>query len=560
MHTKTHSIAASCLSQRGFRTTSLLAALGLSAIVSNASADSLKVDGTPVGAGVPSAIARTNSPETLVPPGFSLQIVVQGIELLENPSGTITRFGFLSDTNSTKTEPDENTYLTLDHNPGGPTPGYDYGRHFLFQGHENSGNRAYITRINLDVVNPDHRITLLTPVGTNGLTGFNSIDGSVWNPFSKTLIFSQEAGVNGGFIEMSSDFDPSTGAGTGLRTLYGSLGRGGFEGVHVDDLGNLILAEDVGGLRVNVDPNDPASPKQAALPNSFIYRFVPNNPADLSQGKLQALQVSIDGQPLVFVPSNAVTPFGDVFSDNQLKLHTLGTTWPVQWVTVHDTAVDGTGAFDANAAAKAAGATPFKRPENLAFQPGSGFQTFFFDATGDTDARAGSQPALAARGSWGSIFRVDLAKNRQTGTLSIVVLGDAAHASFDNLTFANKDVLLAAEDRGDTLHDQLNTLDSVWAFNINPPFQTAPRLVALGRDRLSAGVEDNEPTGLTYSDGDSSVGGLLGSKEIPAQNGLLFFTQQHGENNLYLILGDNHPAAVANQADAVANQVSATAD
>src|SRR5262245_44732575 len=120
MHTKTHSIAAPSLSQRGFTKTSVFAALGLSAAVIHAS-DSLKVDGTPVGAGVPSAIARTNSPETVVAPGFSLQLVAQGIELLENPSGTITRFGFLNDANSTKTEPDENTYLILDHNPGGPT-------------------------------------------------------------------------------------------------------------------------------------------------------------------------------------------------------------------------------------------------------------------------------------------------------------------------------------------------------------------------------------------------------------------------------------------------------
>ena len=47
----------------------------------------------------------------------------------------ITSFGNLGD--GSRTEPDENTYLILDYNPGGPTPGYDYGRHFLFQGHEN---------------------------------------------------------------------------------------------------------------------------------------------------------------------------------------------------------------------------------------------------------------------------------------------------------------------------------------------------------------------------------------------------------------------------------------
>src|SRR5262249_51453256 len=159
---------------------------------------------------------------------------------------------------------DENTYLVLDHNPGGPTPGYEYGRHFLFQGHENANNLAYITRINLDVVNPDHRITLLTPVGNNNLTGFSSIDGSCWNPFSKTLLFTQEASTAGGVIEMGADFDPSTGAGAGLRTLYGSIGHGGFEGIHPDDQGNLLIIEDVGGTTVSSGRN----------PNSFVYRFV----------------------------------------------------------------------------------------------------------------------------------------------------------------------------------------------------------------------------------------------------------------------------------------------
>ena len=44
--------------------------------------------------------------------------------------------------------------------------GVDYGRTFLFQGHENAGNLAYVTRINLDRKRGDaRRITLLTPVG-----------------------------------------------------------------------------------------------------------------------------------------------------------------------------------------------------------------------------------------------------------------------------------------------------------------------------------------------------------------------------------------------------------
>jgi hypothetical protein len=128
----------------------------------------------------------------------------------------------------------------------------------------------------------------------------------------------------------------------------------------------------------------------------------------------------------------------------------------------------------------------------------------------------------------------DLNKNREEGTISILVLGDADHASFDNVTFADNDVLLLTEDRGDTLHNQLNKLDSCWAYDIQGHVSSA-RLVALGQDRMAT-TEDNEPTGLHFSNGDSSVRGLLGTKS-PEHDGLLFFTQQHGENNLYQIVG-----------------------
>jgi hypothetical protein len=246
-------------------------------------------------------------------PEFTPGLIAQGSDLLENPSGLITQFGYLSD--GTNTAPDQNTYLILDHNPGGPTTGYDYGRHFLFQGHENSGDLAYVTRINLDVASPDYRITLLTPVHAGNLTHFNSIDGSTWDPFSSTLLFTQEASTNGGVIEIAADFDPTTGGGAGLHTLYGSLGQGGYEGIHPDDFGNIWIVEDVGGTLVR---------NNAKNPNSFVYRFIPLNPSDLTRGKLQALQVSIHGNPVVFVPVDDQHPNGDTRSRNQRLLHTVG--------------------------------------------------------------------------------------------------------------------------------------------------------------------------------------------------------------------------------------------
>jgi len=505
------------------------ASIAFAAMASNAAADNVKVFDKRV-SGVPDANPELIT-DNVLSPEFAPGLLSEGFDLVENPSGPITRFGNLSD--GSRTEPDENTYLILDHNPGGPTPGYDYGRHFLFQGHEmpnGNTNRAYVTRINLDVAHPDHRITLMTPGDANFLTGFNSIDGSTWDPFSQTLLFTQEDGAIGGVVEMGADFDANTGGGAGLRTLYGSLGRGGYEGIHPDDWGNILIIEDVGGTTVM---------NHGRNPNSFVYRFVPTSPDDLAHGKLQALQVSINGNPIVFVPVDAGHPNGDTRSQNQLLLHTVAASYPVQWVTIHDTAVDGTAAFDANAAAKAHNATPFKRPENAQFQPNSHFRTFFFVITGDTDNIAGTDPVLAARGAWGGIFRVDLDGNRDTGYISLVVLGDADHAAFDNITFVDdKDTILLTEDRGDLLHDQLNKLDSIWAYKLDrghPERNTAVRFVALGLDRLAgvAGEEDNEPTGLHMSEGDATIRGLIGSREFRKDRALLFFTQQHGENNLF---------------------------
>src|SRR5262249_17251442 len=194
-----------------------------------------------------------------------------------------------------------------------------------------------------------------------------------------------------------------------VRTLDGFIGKGGFEGIHADKDGNLWICEDSGGPSTNVDPNNPNSPKTARQPNSFVFRFVPNDIHDLSKGGvLQALQVTIDGQPVVFGGTSAAQIQADVFAVAQLKLHTPGSEWPARFVNVHDSTACAPNcpAFNANAEAKAAGATPFKRPENGLFRPGSRFRSFFFTATGDTDANSGSTPALAARGAWGAIFHV----------------------------------------------------------------------------------------------------------------------------------------------------------
>ncbi|MBV9061454.1 MAG: hypothetical protein JOY77_00810 [Alphaproteobacteria bacterium] len=197
--------------------------------------------------GVPAANPAEGAPANVYSSDFTAGAVVTGTDPLENPSGSITSFGYLSD-GSTHTEPDQNTYVTFDGKTGGPTPRYDYGHHFLIQGHENSGNLGYVTRINLDVSDPAHRITLLTPVGGDNLTHFNRVDGSTYDPFTKSYLITQEGGpTDGGVFEISSKW-PAT-----VTTRYGLMGRCGVEGIHTDNKGRIYLVEDTGGKAASTD-------------------------------------------------------------------------------------------------------------------------------------------------------------------------------------------------------------------------------------------------------------------------------------------------------------------
>src|SRR5262245_21054303 len=489
--------------------------------------------------GAASAVTPTSgvAQASQIDPDFIGRLITTGGDPLENPSGVITTFGRLA--TGVNTVPDINTYLKLHHNPGGPFSGFDYGRHFLYQGHENAGNLAHITRINLDVNDPAHRITLLTPVNpVTGQTGFNRIDGSTYNPFTNTLLFTEEnngpdLNGTGRVIQVTLSWPPT------VNTLEAFIGLGGYEGIHPDNKGTIYLQEDIGGLTApggtlaTIDglPNVPML--RARQPNSFVYRYVPKNPGRLEDGgKLQVLQVVIDGSPIVFTGNIIV----DITSPAQRKLHTPGTSWPIRWITIHESNLGDTATFVATSAAKALGGTPFKRPENMAWLPGSNFRTFFFSATGDTDAPTGQVPQLAARGAWGAIFRIDLRDDDHgrhgdgdhDGKISIFILGDQDHTSFDNLAFANKHQLLAAEDRGDGLHQQLQKFDSVWAFDVRNGH--AVRFIALGRDASSAAVgnDNNEPTGTYVSNGSTHKEALLGTKES-LDDARAFFTQQHGD-------------------------------
>lgn len=397
------------------------------------------------------------------------------------------------------------------------------------------------------MTDPAHRITLLTPVDAVTLkTALNRIDGSSFDPFTERLLFTEEnedANSNGAgkLHELTLDFPAQH------NTLEAFVGLGGFEGVHPDDKGNIYLVEDIGGRKApagttaNVDGVADVLLKGARQPNSFVYRYVPNNPRRLQDGgKLQALQVLVNGQPVVFGGTASSNVIADIIAPAQRSLYTPGIRWPFKWITVHESKKDATTAFNATQAAKDAGATPFKRPENMAWLPDSRFRTFYFSATGDTDRPTCEVPQLAARGAWGAIIKVtmderpsdDVGHSPYDGNMSTFLLGDADHAAFDNLAFANRDQLLAAEDRGDSLHDQLKKLDSVWAFNVRN--NRTLRFVALGADERAwaVGKDDNEPTGVIVSNGSPRKDEMVGTLEsLETSRG--FITQQHGFNNVY---------------------------
>jgi secreted PhoX family phosphatase len=199
-----------------------------------------------------------------------------------------------------------------------------------------------------------------------------------------------------------------------------------------------------------------------------------------------------------------------------------------------------------NALAKTAGATPFKRPENGVFRPGSKFTEFYFDETGDTDNRT----SASASGGFGAIFKLEQSPKSDNGRISVFYNGDQEHTAFDNVTFFSKNDIAFVEDAGDTLHTQRNGLDNAWLFDVrrdySNPDNKPVRFIAEGRDvaaTIDSGLSgttgfnndgDNEITGIHVSDGDPGTDGILGAK-IPKPfkshgKWRAFWTQQHGDN------------------------------
>jgi hypothetical protein len=527
----------------------------------------------PKAAGVPAP--------NILSPGLQAVSWAQGSMKLDGGTAAVPYYGYDgngpllpalgSNVEATKTEPDKNTYLVFRQGLAGPDGTYDYGTHFLFQGHE-GGSPGVITRINLDA-DGAHRVTLMSTQTEAGVP-LKTIDGSMWDPFTQKLLYTTESGSSSSVYQATPDY-PSH-----VVDISNITGRGAFEGVQADDHGDLYLAEDVGGKVGAVSGDTTSANAFTKQPNSFIYRFVPNNPSNLLLGgKVQVLQVIVNGSPLKFtmpasssaadVAAAANTDISGTNSSGYVALHIYGTSYNTKWITISTTtSATALPGADDNALAKAAGGTPFKRPENGVFRPGSNFKEFYFDETGDTDNRtcAGGGPAPNPNqpnctvpnmtGGFGSLFKLVQSPTSDDGTISVLDNGDQTHAGFDNLAFFSKDDLGVVEDAGDTLHTQRNGLDSAWMFDVTTDYSTSAnqpvRFIAEGRDP-SATVDsglggtvgfqnegDNEITGIYVSDGDISTQGLLGKATPKLFKGdgkwRSFWTQQHGDNNTWELI------------------------
>ena len=190
------------------RSRSLLPALCAVAALVPASAVGESMKLTPVPNAAPS-IPGMAAPNTLSPELVQIA-VAEGAMALENPTALLTTYGYAADgpmvpptnaipgldrTEASKTEPDKNTYLVLADQKG-PDAAYDYGTHFLFQGHEDGllaadrRPQGYLTRVNLDA-DATHRITLMADRVSDGRP-FPFIDGSTFDPFADRLLLTGE--------------------------------------------------------------------------------------------------------------------------------------------------------------------------------------------------------------------------------------------------------------------------------------------------------------------------------------------------------------------------------
>ena len=205
-------------------------------------------------------------------------------------------------------------------------------------------------------------------------------------------------------------------------------------------------------------------------------------------------------------------------------------------MTIHDTAVDGTTPFDANALGQGGRRHAVQATrERRCSSPGSKFREFFFDETGDTnaDTEAGADLRRLRLRSFELTQRTPA---RTPGTLHhLSTSGDKAHAGFDNCAFlSTRTTSSFVEDAGDGLHTQRNALDSAFDFDVTAdyadgapadpvprarvatPSATIDSALSPARAPASRTKATTRSPGIHVSNGDPTAFGILGAPRFPS--------------------------------------------
>ena len=393
-----------------------------------------------------------------------------------------------------------------------PDPDYDYGTHFLYQGHEAAA--SVTARAGLHHAHQPRR-RRRAPRDAARDAGLERpadrhdrrLDLGPVGPAAALHDRERER------ADLRGDRRTSRRRSTDVS---GALGRGGYEGIQNDSDGNIWIVEDIGGA------NKAGHDGQAARTASSTATS-PASPGDLAHGKLQVLQVLNDAT----ASRSRSSRRRRCNAPDQVALHTYGN---VVRHALGDDPRHGrrrhTRRSTPTRSPRRPNATPFKRPENGLFRPGSHFREFFFDETGDTNA---TSPENADAGGWG----VDLqaaasAARRPTPARCRSSTSATGRTPASTTSRSSRATLITfVEDAGDTLHGQRNALDSGCVFDVTADYSDPVEPAAsAGSPRAatpSATIDaadggfgkndgDNEITGIHVSDGDPSAKGILGAK------------------------------------------------